>query len=412
MNHRPNEVARVHHHLRRMQGRDPLERHRVSTPLELLFDLTFATSFGLAASEFANQIAKGDLGGGIFGFGFAALVICWAWVNFSWFSSAYDTDDWIFRIATMVQMAGVLILAIGLHPMFVSIAHSPRLDVALMVYGYVVMRVAMVFQWLRAAREDPRHRRACLTYAVTIFMAQFGWVAMILIDKTLWEGAVIVVVLWAIEFAAPAMAEQKDGGTPWHAHHIAERYSLFTIIALGEGVVGTVAAISAVVQKHGWTRDAALLCVAGIGLTFGIWWLYYLLPSGAALHSNRRRAFTWGYGQIIMIAAIVSMGAGMHIAAYYIEGAAAIGPLAAVLYLAIPAALFICMAYALHYYLTQNFALYRAVLLLATLVILSAAVAAVELGFDVAICLVIVALAPAISVLGYEVHGYRRQVST
>ena len=38
----------------------------------------------------------------------------WAWIKFSWFTSAYDTVDWIFRIVTMVQMFGVLILSTSL----------------------------------------------------------------------------------------------------------------------------------------------------------------------------------------------------------------------------------------------------------------------------------------------------------
>ena len=53
------------------------------------------------------------------------------------------------------------------------------------------------------------------------------------------------------------------GGTPWHAHHIAERYALLAIIALGEGVVGTVASLSAVVGAQGWSVDAVLVAVAG-----------------------------------------------------------------------------------------------------------------------------------------------------
>ena len=34
--------------------------------------------------------------------------ICLAWINFTWFASAYDTDDWVFRLMTMVEMVGVL----------------------------------------------------------------------------------------------------------------------------------------------------------------------------------------------------------------------------------------------------------------------------------------------------------------
>src|SRR5713226_2781307 len=154
-------IGVIRHDSRRMRGRDPHETHRVATPLELLFDLTFATSFGLAASEVASVVAEGHFITGLLGFGFASFAICWAWINFSWFASAYDTDDWIFRVVTLRQMVGVLVLAIGLPRMFASIERGERVDNSVMVLGYVIMRVALVLQWLRAARQDPARRRAC-----------------------------------------------------------------------------------------------------------------------------------------------------------------------------------------------------------------------------------------------------------
>src|SRR5687768_177190 len=169
----------LHHHAQRMGGRDPHEEHRVATPLELLFDLTFVIAFGLAAAQFAHALAEGHYATALIGFGFASFAICWAWINFSWFASAYDTDDWIFRILTMVQMIGVLVLAIGLPRMFASIEHGQHLDNSVMVLGYVIMRVALVSQWLRAAKQDPARRRACLTYAVAVSIAQLGWVVQI-----------------------------------------------------------------------------------------------------------------------------------------------------------------------------------------------------------------------------------------
>ena len=158
----------LHHHTRRMAGRDPHEAHRVATPLELLFDLTFVMAFGQAAAEFAHALAAGHYMTAILGFGFASFAICWAWINFSWFSSAYDTDDWIYRLVTMMQMIGVLVLAIGLPRMFASIEHGAHLDNSVMVLGYVIMRIALVSQWLRAARQDPSRRDACLTYVIAL----------------------------------------------------------------------------------------------------------------------------------------------------------------------------------------------------------------------------------------------------
>ncbi len=396
-----------YHRGRRMGGRDPHEDHRVATPLELLFDLTFATTFGFAASQFAHALAEGHYTVALIGFGFSTFAICWAWINFSWFASAYDTDDWVFRVVTMVQMIGVLVLAIGLPRMFASIEHGAHLDNSVMVLGYVIMRLAMVSQWLRAARQDPARRRACLTYVIAILIAQIGWVAQIILDFSVGTSIALAFVLGIIELSGPVIAERKDGGTPWHAHHIAERYSLFAIIALGEGIVGTVASLSAVVEAQGWTLDAALVCIAGMGLTFGIWWVYYLLPSGQVLHANRRRAFGWGYGQMAVIAAIVATGAGLHVAAYFIEHKAKIGAVATVLSVAIPTGVFLLSIYALYYHLLRRFDGFHAWLLLATAGVVLLAVLAALAGVPMAVCLVLLMLAPVVTIVGYEMRGHR-----
>ena len=109
-------------------------------------------------------------------FSLATFSVCWAWINFSWFASAYDTDDWIYRLMTMLQMVGVVIMALGFPPMFASIEHGDHVDNRVMVAGYVVMRIALVGQWLRAAKQDPDHRSACLTYALWVTVAQIGWI--------------------------------------------------------------------------------------------------------------------------------------------------------------------------------------------------------------------------------------------
>jgi len=71
----------------------------------------------------------------------------------------------------MVQMIGVLVLAIGLPRLFTSLDRGERLDNSIMVLGYVIMRVALLFQWVRAAKQDSARRSACLAYIVTIAVA-------------------------------------------------------------------------------------------------------------------------------------------------------------------------------------------------------------------------------------------------
>src|SRR4029453_11751233 len=151
-----------------MSGRDPDEAHRAATPLELLFGLTFVVAFGTAADQLAHYLAEDHIRTSLLAFGFAAFGISWAWINFSWFASAYDTDDWGFRLLTLIQMVGVLVYALGIPDLFASVDEGDHVDNGVLVAGYVVMRVAMVAQWLRAARQDPARRRVCQTYVATI----------------------------------------------------------------------------------------------------------------------------------------------------------------------------------------------------------------------------------------------------
>ena len=406
----PPSLQTLHHHLRRMGGRDPNESNRAATSLELLFDLTFVICFGVAASQYAHALADGHYLAALCGFAFASFAICWAWVNFSWFSSAYDTDDWIFRVMTMTQMIGVIVLAIGLPRMFASLENDDgRVDTSIMVLGYVVMRIALVLQWVRAMKQDPLHRRACLTYAIGITVAQAGWIGLAFLDLSAIATVASVCFLILVELAVPRLAEQKDGGTPWNAHHIGERHSLFAIIALGEGVVGTVALLSAAVEAHGWTADASLACISGIGLAFGMWWIYQILPSVHVLHEHRERAFIWSYCQMGIVACILATGAGLHVAAYLLQHKASIGIPAALLATAIPVSGFVGLVYALYGYLVRRPDPLHTWLLVFTASIIAAAIIASHAGAGIAVCLFILALAPLVTVVGFEWKGHRHQ---
>jgi len=278
-----------------------------------------------------------------------------------------------------------------------------------MVLGYVIMRVALVFQWLRAATEDPARRRVCLTYAATISIAQVGWVIQIATRLSTPTAFLLGVMLVLIEMTGPLLAERQAGGTPWHAHHIAERFSLFAIIALGEGVVGTVAALSAVIDRQGWTLDAALVGVAGMGLTFGMWWVYYLVPSGEILRRHRERASSWGYVQMLIVTSIVATGAGLHVAALFIEQKADITAVAVILAVAVPVVIFLLLLHMLYYFMVRRFRSVEAWLLISSTGVALISVIAALSGISVPACLVFLMLSPAVTVVAYEVRRYQHQ---
>jgi low temperature requirement protein LtrA len=396
------------HHRRRLTGRDPDEDHRSATPLELLYDLTFVVAFGIAANELAHYVAENHIRTGIVGFVFASFAVSWAWINYSWFASAYDTDDWVMRLATMAQMVGVIILALGLEQMFASIDEGDVLDNDVAVAGYVVMRVPMIFLWARAARHDPPRRPAALTYIWTIAVAQVFWVVLAIVDLPIGTTFAIVFVLIGIEMLGPFVAERRKGGTPWHAHHIAERYGLLVIITLGEGIIGTVASINAVVHgEAGWTVEAGVVALAGVGLIFATWWTYFLIPWAHVLRLHRERSFLWGYGHIVIFASLAAIGAGLHVAAYYLEHETVLGATGTILSTAIPFAIYIFALYGIYATFTRHGDPFHLTLLAGTAAILVLSVVLAALGVGVAVCLVVLTFAPVVTVVGYETVGHR-----
>ncbi|MEZ0446230.1 low temperature requirement protein A [Cellulomonas sp. ICMP 17802] len=400
-------LADRQHHLRPMTGRDPDEPRRTATTLELLFDLTFVAAFAQAADQAAHLMAHGHFGSAIVGFAFVTFAVCWAWVNFSWFASAFDTDDWFCRLMTMVQMVGVLVVALGVPPVFASIDNGAPLDNGVLVAGYIVMRVAVVAQLLRAAVQDPQHRRFVLTFAAAIAVAQLGWTAVLLLHLTIGQLLPLLVVLYVLELGAPVLSARVGRFPPWHAHHIAERYGLFVIITLGEVILGTIATVAAVVGRVGWSVEAVLVVVAGTGLTFGIWWSYFAVPLGEILQRHRRRAWVWGYGGIVIFASIAALGAGLHVAAFVAGGEATIGVVDAVLTVAIPVLITLVAYFAIYAYLVGGVDPFHLVLVAGAVVALGAAVVIAGLGAGFGVCLLLVMLAPAVVVVGYETVGHR-----
>jgi low temperature requirement protein LtrA len=299
-----------------MVPRDVDEEHRTSTPLELLFDLCFVVAVGQAGSRLSSELGLSHFHTGIVGYLMVFFGIWWAWVNFTWFASAYDIDDVPYRLLTFVQIIGVLILAAGVNSAF------DHADFATITVGYVIMRIAMVGQWLRAASGDPAGRPVCLRYAVGISILQVGWVARLFLPYE--AGLVAFYVLALGEMLVPAWAERAGdgGGTPWHPGHITERYGLFTLIVLGEGIAAATVALHSASSSHGVSAGLIAVTAGAVLLVFSVWWWYFEHPAEEGLRMSRGMAFLWGYGHYFVLGSIAALGAGLEVAADSTHGGA------------------------------------------------------------------------------------------
>ena len=185
--HTPIPGARLH---APMRARSPHEPHRAATPLELLFDLVFVVAIAQAANGLHHAISEAHALQGLVGYLMVFFAIWWAWMNFTWFASAYDCDDVPYRLAVFVQISGALILAGGVPAMF-----EDRVPNLATIAGYVVMRMAMVAQWLRAAAADPGHRVTAQRYALGITIMQIAWVGMLWIPSLWVPGFLLLAAL-------------------------------------------------------------------------------------------------------------------------------------------------------------------------------------------------------------------------
>ncbi len=285
--------------------RNPAEEHRTATPLELFLDLVFVVAIASASAELHHGLAEGHLHA-VLGFVMTFMAIWWAWMNFTWFASAYDPDDVGYRLLAFVIMTGSLMLAAGV-PAFADDGQS-----GLLVAGYAVMRLAMVALWLRAAAGHPERRRTCLTYAGGIAVVQVLWVARLLVDDPTLLVATFFVGM-ALELMVPYVAE-RHGRTPFHPEHISERYGLFTIIVLGEVVLSTVLAVQGALGGDDLSGLVPLV-LGALLIVFSTWWLYFRRDHAELFAAGRIEAvMAVGYGHLLLFGSIAATGAGLAVA--------------------------------------------------------------------------------------------------
>ncbi|WP_433431486.1 low temperature requirement protein A [Nonomuraea sp. CA-141351] len=323
---------------RRMAGRDPAEPHRVATPLELLSDLCFVVAVAQASASLHHALSEGHAGAGLLGYVMVFFSIWWAWMNFTWFASAYDTDDAAYRLLIFVQMAGVLVLAAGVPRAFQNGGFG------LVTLGYVVMRSALVLLWLRAAQGHAEGRRSALRYAFGVAVVQVGWIARLALPEQFGPAAFFVLVL--AELAVPVWAE-RFWSTTWHPHHIAERYSLFTIIVLGESILAATLAIQTGLDRRLDAGPLLSVAFSGMVIVFAMWWLYFSRPAHLLLTSSKV-AFLWGYGHYLIFSSAAAIGAGLAVSIDFDTREAHIGPFGAGAAVAVPVAVFLISLWLVH----------------------------------------------------------------
>jgi low temperature requirement protein LtrA len=378
-----------------MMARDREQEYRSSTPLELFFDLCFVVAVAQAGSQLHHGLSEGRGWAELPGYVMVFFAIWWAWVNFTWFASAYDTDDVFYRLLTLLQIAGVLVLAAGV-PTGVE-----TFNFSIMTYGYVIMRVAMIAQWIRVSLEYPPGRPAAIRYAAGVTVCQIGWVIRLYLPHP-WD-LIFFGVFAVCEMIVPIWAETRGRATSWHPDHIYDRYSCFTLIVLGECVSALTLAVQAVVSGRGASVSLVVLAVAALLLVFALWWAYFKSDTTEALRVSLGTTMAWAYTHFLIFMSIAALGATLSVAAEIARHPSdKVSLNSAALMVALPVAVFLITGNGLHRTMSRTFRLdQRYVIMVAAVVIgLSWTASGIGLAATVALMALVVVGLLAVYLIG------------
>jgi low temperature requirement protein LtrA len=285
----------------RLRTEDGIEAGRRVTWLELFFDLVFVAAVAQVGTHLRDDYSVA----GLLRFLLLFVLIWWAWLGHTSFSTRFDTDDLVQRSLTWLQMFLVVVMAIN------ATGALDSRDSAGFAAAYGLMRLVLMAQYLRA-RGIQRARPLTQRYAMSCGAAAGLWLTSALVPPPLrfWLWAMGLIV----DVGTPLVTTRQLVSVPHDAAHLPERYGLFSIILMGESVV---ALMTGMEHQEYWSVRAAATAVLGMTLIVVIWWCYFDLVDGAGermIRSTRDaiRFHGWSYAHLPLYLGIAVAGVGIE----------------------------------------------------------------------------------------------------
>ena len=276
----------------------PHAHGRKATWFELFFDLVFVVAVAQLSGAYAHHF---DWAGAA-GSALLLLAMWWCWLGHTFHATRFDQQRPDQRLLGLLQIVAVTVIAYGVSDAFG--ARGPAFAL-----GLAAFKLLLAVAYLRERRWRGAHG-LIRAYAALYLLQAALWAASAALPPTprvaLWGLAL------ALDLASPWWVARYTTTVRPHPEHLPERFGLFTIILLGEGVASVVHALDHGTELHGHAVAAAL---GGVALTFGTWLGYFEVTrahderevDGAAGGRNLR---LWAYGHVPIYVGVFSLAAG------------------------------------------------------------------------------------------------------
>ncbi|KYH03167.1 low temperature requirement protein A [Bradyrhizobium sp. DOA1] len=251
-------------------------QHSRVTNVELFFDLVFV----FAVTQVSHTLLHHFTPLGAVHVAVLFLAVWWVWVFTAWVTNWLNPELTPVRILLFAMMLGGLVLSTTIPTAF----EGRGLWFAI---AYATLQVGRTAFWMFAT---PHHRTAVRHNAIRI-LAWFSVSAVLWIAGGLSQGETrlwlwIAAVIWeyiapAARFWVPKLGFSSVEAWAVEGAHMAERCSLFVIIALGEAIIVN----GATFAELEWTASNILAFVSALVGAIAMWWIYF--HRGAEAGSER-----------------------------------------------------------------------------------------------------------------------------
>ncbi|KAI1296187.1 hypothetical protein EDD11_007517 [Mortierella claussenii] len=277
------------------------DRDTKVTNVELFFDLVFV----YAISSISETMVENLTWEVVLEMLLVTFAVWWAWVFSAWTFNWLNPDSYLVRLLLLTLMLVSLVLS-ALIPE--SFSHHSLLFAVAYVVIQVGRNVACVIA-LHKHKLQCNFVRILSWFTTSAVLWLVGGAIGGVTRNVLWIIAIVVEYISAsVGFYTPGLGRAKS--TDWNIHggHLAERCSLFIIIALGESIVVTGEAFKDVLTEP---AGCGMFFVSFLGAA-SMWWIYFHTASSEATEYVEQMAdpgkmgrLAYTYIHVLMVIGII-----------------------------------------------------------------------------------------------------------
>jgi low temperature requirement protein LtrA len=197
------------------------QEHRV-TPRELFFDLVFVFAFTQVAALLTDDPTFGGIGRGVL----VLAALWWAWTAYAWLTNTLDPEEGVVGAALLVALIAMFVAALVVPNVWDD-------DGVLFGACFLVVVAMHIALYALGGRGNRDLLGAVLRLAPSNLLG-----ATLILVAGFTDGAART-WLWIAALVCTYVGAALSGSRGWRLHpsHLAERYGLVLIIALGEAFI-------------------------------------------------------------------------------------------------------------------------------------------------------------------------------